>query len=170
MDFIDRLVDHDLWITNKILTAAKGLTDEQLDAALPMTAQAMCFEQEQVSVRDLIDMILFTKEVWIAAVEKQGFPDNRDRSVEGLIRRAEVALPMFAAVAKRVRDGGEWDTAFVDELCEEPVPFSFGGMIAHVFTTTLYRRLLILEALRRMGVKEVGYGDPLEWEQALAKA
>jgi AraC family transcriptional regulator len=170
MDLIDRLIDNEIDTLKKVLQKLKDLPDDKLDAPLPIKVQAMCYEPEQASVRDLLDQIFFTQEVWLAAVEKQGFPDNRDTSLEGLTRRAEIILPMFAGLVRRVRDAGEWDTKFTDELCEEPVAFSFGGMIAHVLTHGIFRRQLIVTALRSEGVNDIGYGDPLQWEQSLAGA
>lgn len=165
MDLIDRLLDHDLALTRQIFDLAGTLSDEQLDSALPAPVQAICYEEPQNSIRDVLEMIVFTKEVWIAAVEHQAFPEKRERSLEVLRQRAEAALAMFAGLVRRVRDAGEWDTEFVDELCEEPTPFTFGGMIAHVLATTDYRRGVLVAALRAQGCV-VTIADPLEWEQA----
>ena len=168
MDLIDRLLDHDLYMTKKLLKGASLLSAHQLDAPLPSISKPLCWEEAN-SLRDLLHQMILAKEVWVAAVEKQGFPAEGDRSVEAIISRAEVACPMFDGLVRRVRDANEWDTKFVDELCEQPVPFTFGGMIAHVLTFGIYRRQLAIETMKRLGV-DVGFGDPLGWEQDPAGA
>jgi uncharacterized damage-inducible protein DinB len=53
----------------------------------------------------------------------------------------------------------------VDELCDPPERFTFGGMIAHVLTHNTHRRQTALHALRRLGHEEVGWGDPIDIER-----
>jgi uncharacterized damage-inducible protein DinB len=114
----------------------------------------------------LLDGILYTQEIWLAAVEGQPFPESRETSLEALTRRAEISLPMFAGLVRRVRDANEWDTVFVDGLCDPPESFTFGGMIAHVFTHNTLRRQTAIAALRQLGAESVGWGDPIDWERA----
>lgn len=169
MDLVDRLLDHDLWLVRQMLEKCKSLTNEQLDASLLVPSNAITWEKEQNSLRDLLDRIVFAKEVWVAAMEKQEFPSaERARTVDGLIARLEIAYPTFIGLAKRVRDQGKWDETFVDALCEPPETFTFGGMFAHVATFGIFRRQLALEEMRKMGVTDLGYGDPIEWERGLA--
>lgn len=168
MDLIDRLLDHDYWLTRRMLERAETLGDEKLDKPFATPSQATSFESEQKTLRDLLDRVVFTKEVWVAALEHQEFPSaEREKSIRGLISRLEIAGPTFITLAKRVRDQNKWDETFVDELCEPPETFSFGGMISHVLTFNTFRRQLALEIMRKMGVEDLGYGDPIEWERQL---
>ncbi len=169
MDLLDRLLEHDLWLTKKMLDVARNLSDTQLDAPLAAISRALPFEPWQKSLRDLLDRIVFGKEVWVAALEHQEMPDERDRSVEGLTRRLEIAFPMFIGLIRRVRDQGQWDLTFVDELCDPPETFTFGGMAAHVMTFGIYRRTLAIEAFKAFGVEELGYGDPIGWEREFGR-
>jgi len=165
MDLIDRLLEHDLWLTKKMLECARNLTDEQLDAPLAAPSRAVPFEPWQKSLRDLLDRIIFGKEVWVAATEHKELLDEPDRSVDGMLRRLEIAYPMWIGLVRRVRDQGQWDLTFVDELCEPPETFTFGGMVAHVSTFGIYRRGLAIEAFRALGIEELGHGDPITWER-----
>src|SRR5579862_3360155 len=165
MDLIDRLLEHDLWLTRRMLECARNLSDDQLDARLAAPSHAIAFEPWQKSLRDLLDRIIFGKEVWVAALEHQDLPEESDRTVDGMMRRLEIAYPMFVGLVRRVRDQGQWDLTFVDELCDPPETFTFGGMVAHVTTFGIYRRGLAIEALRAFGVTELGYGDPITWER-----
>ena len=57
-------------------------------------------------------------------------------------------------------DQGRLDDTFVDALCEPAEVFTYGGMIAHVLTFAAYRRTLVVLALARHGVDELGLGRP----------
>jgi hypothetical protein len=67
-----------------------------------------------------------------------------------------------------VRSRGGWDDTFVDELCQPPESFTFGGMLAHLITFNSYRRLTAAAVLRGLGVDDVGFGDPIEYERQAA--
>jgi hypothetical protein len=41
--------------------------------------------------------------------------------------------------------------------------FTYGGMIAHVLTFAAHRRTLVVLALAKYGVDELGWGDPMVW-------
>ena len=41
--------------------------------------------------------------------------------------------------------------------------FTYGGMIAHVLTFAAHRRTLVVLALSKHGVEELGWGDPMVW-------
>lgn len=165
MDLLDRLLEHDLWLTKRLLECAQKLDAAQLDAPLAAPSRPIPFEPWQRSLRDLLDRMIFGKEVWVAALEHQDLPEERDLSLQGMMRRLEIAYPMFIGLARRIRDQGQWDLTFVDELCEPPETFTFGGMISHVLTFGTYRRGLAIEAAKALGVEELGYGDPITWER-----
>jgi hypothetical protein len=63
---------------------------------------------------------------------------------------------------------GAWDDTFVDALCEPAEMFTFGGVFAHIMTFNAHRRLMALDALRRLGVNAEGFGDPMEYELSVA--
>ena len=45
-----------------------------------------------------------------------------------------------------------------------------GGMFAHMITSNYPRRMIAIDALRRLGVKVEGFGCPMEYVASLAKA
>jgi hypothetical protein len=53
-------------------------------------------------------------------------------------------------------------------LCDPPESFTFGGCIAHVLTFSAYRKTALIAALAELGVDDVGYGDPIEWERLVS--
>jgi hypothetical protein len=79
--------------------------------------------------------------------------------------RFERAALAFERLAKRVRDRGAYDDAFVDALCEPPQSFTYGGVLAHVLTYGAVRREALAGVLAELGA-EVSIGDPILWEMA----
>lgn len=168
MHLTDRLIEHDLWLTRRLLEKATMLTDAQLDTPLAKPEQPVPFDQVEQCVRDVLERLVATKEVWVAAVLGRKLPDQQDRSAAGLLQRMDASFGEFRALAQRVQAENLWDAEFVDMICEPPERFTYGGMIAHVLTFAAYRRSVALQALARLGVTDLGYGDPIEWEMQLA--
>jgi AraC family transcriptional regulator len=165
MDLSDRLIDHDAWLTRRMLEKAATLTDAQLDAPLAVPAHPLPFESTEGTLREALNRLVFTKETWLASVRQQAGPENEDKSVAGLLKRFDAAFIEFAELARQVRDENRWDEAFVDALCEPPETFTYGGMLAHVITFTAFRRSMALKLFELLGVGDLGYGDPIEWER-----
>jgi AraC family transcriptional regulator len=168
MDLTDRLLEHDRWLTGRMLDAAASLTDEQLDAPMDLAEEPILFLDGDLTVRSILSRLVFTKEVWTAALKGAECPEPVDSSLSGLRGRLEAVDPEFLRIVRQVRDRGEWDAVFVDPTCDPPRSFTFGAMVAHVLTFQAYRRQLLLVALKRHGITDLGYGDPIEWEQAIA--
>ena len=171
MDLTDRLIDHDAWLTRRLLERARDLTDRQLDATRDAPHDIVPFEcPSQLTLREALSRLVFTKEVWLSAMRKRQPPDGKDKSIEGLLRRFDRAYVEFAEVVRQVRDEGRWDEEFTDALCEPPERFTFGGVVAHIVTFDAFRRSMAIKMLNNLGVTDVGYGDPIEWERAVATA
>jgi AraC-like DNA-binding protein len=167
MDLTDRLIDHDLWLTRRLLDAAGTLTAAQVDAPLPQPEHPITFERPEKTLRDVLARMVFTKEVWVSAVQGRPGVDVSDESIPKLRQRMEAAYGEFKAIVQRVREEQLWDAEFIDMLCEPPETFTYGGMIAHVVTFSAYRRSAAIRALASYGVTGLSYGDPIEWEMSL---
>ena len=165
MDITDRLIDHDMWLTRRMLVKAQALTDEQLDASVATPQQPLPFESPEGTLREALNRLVFTKEVWLAAVGRRSFPDEQDKSVAAMLNRLDVAFIEFAEVVRQVRDENRWDEMFEDASCEPPESFSYGAMVAHVITFSAFRRSAALKILEKLGINDLGYGDPIEWER-----
>jgi hypothetical protein len=159
MDLTDRLLEHDLWLTGRLLDAADGLPAEQLGEPLGT---------EEETIGSMLERLVWTKEMWNAAVEGRPMPERREGSPDCLRKRLGEAGPAFLEIVRDVRARGAWDTAFVDATCEPPESFTYGGMVAHVLTNSAHRRNIVLEALQRHGI-DVEHSDPLGWERAEQK-
>jgi AraC family transcriptional regulator len=168
MDLSDRLVEHDHWHTERLLEQAATLSDAALDRAVRPGFVVHAFEGPEPDVRTMLERVVFTKEVWTAAIAGREFPTARDRSIAGQRARLAAVQPQFTALVRRIRDRNEWDDVFVDALCTPPVSFTFGSVIAHILTASAIRRQMAIGALRELGVADVETRDPIEWERALA--
>lgn len=156
MDLTDRMLDHDVWLIGRLLAAAESLPEQELDAPVPTSEETL---------GSMLERLVWTKEMWLAAVEGRGLPERRPGSTTCLQKRLDEAGPRLAQVIRDARDRGAWDAAFVDTTCDPPESFTYAGMAAHVLTWSAYRRQLVLSELRRRGV-EVDGADPLEWERS----
>lgn len=168
MDVTDRLLEHDRWLTERLLERAGQLTDAQLDHAIRPGHEVLGFDGPEPTVRAMLDRLVWTKEVWVAAMTGGDLPPEPDRSLEALRRRFASAGDDFVAVARRVRERAGWDDVFVDALCDPPQSFTFGAAIAHVITFSAHRRQVLLGALGDLGLGALEPNCPIEWERQRA--
>jgi len=166
MDLTERLVEHNNWITGRLIDTAEQLPESALDEPVPLDPPSTAFFEAQPSIRSMLDRRVFTKEMWSAAIAGRPAPEERDTSFEGLRRRLCAAGREFAEIVRGIRDRQAWDTAFVDATCDPPETFTFGGAVAHVVTWDSYRRQVLIGALRERGADTSGLGDPIHWERS----
>jgi AraC-like DNA-binding protein len=166
MDLLDLLLEHDKWLFKRMLERAKTLSDEQLDTPIEKY-QAAPWAETQHTLREMFHSHVFGTENWVASIRNQKAPDNLDKTIKGLMERHEKAANDFRAIAHEIRDESKWQAVFVDALCIPPETFSFSGVIAHVITFGAQQRMVMLSALQKFGINDLGYGDPIEFERAL---
>jgi len=172
MDLFDRFAGNDSWHTRKLLEYAAGLTDEQLDRQLNPLVEILPWREKTQTLRQVLENIVFTKEVWTAALTGSDMPNINgtppsQRAPAAMLARLEKTDAEFNRVFGEVRNRGDWDATFVDALCEPAETFTFGGVFAHIITFNAHRRVMALHALRNLGVEVHGFGDPMEYEEAV---
>jgi AraC family transcriptional regulator len=172
MDLFDRFAGNDSWHTRRLLEYAGTLTEEQLDRPLPTVIELLPWRESNKTLRQLLENIIFTKEVWTAALSganmnMSGTPQSQ-RSPQAMLQRLEKADAELHCILSDVRNRSAWDDTFVDALCEPAETFTFGGIFAHIMTFNAHRRLMALDALRQLGVQTEGFGDPMEYEEQVA--
>jgi AraC family transcriptional regulator len=175
MDLFDIFSGQESWHTRRLLDLAKTLNDEQLDRPLKFQMKVFPWDGPDQNLRQILDRMVQTKEAWAAALTGGSMPkmDNAppaDRTPSAMLARLDRADEKFHGVLADVRKRSAWDDTFVDALCEPPETFTFGGMFAHVITFNAHRRMLAMDALRRLGVKVEGFGCPTEYVASLANA
>ena len=173
MDLYDRFAGNDSWHTRKLLEHAVRLTDDQLDRPLSAAVEILPWRESLGTLRGILENIVFTKEVWTAAMAGQemaninGTPVS-EKTPAAMLSRLKKTDDELHRIFHDVGQRGAWDDTFVDALCEPAEMFTFGGVFAHIITFNAHRRLMALDALRRLGVKVEGFGDPMEYEQEVA--
>lgn len=172
MDLFDRFAGNDSWHTRRLLEYASALTDEQLDRPIPSVVELLPWRESNKTLRQLFENIIFTKEVWTAALSgaqmDMNGPPPSQRSPQAMRQRLEKTDAELHRIFADVRNRSAWDDTFVDALCEPAETFTFGGVFAHIMTFNAHRRLMALDALRQLGVETQGFGDPMEYEESVA--
>jgi AraC family transcriptional regulator len=173
MDLFDRFAGAESWHTRRLLEHAATLSDEKLDQPLNTAVAVFGWCSPDKNVREMLERIVQTKEVWTAALTgldapiMEGMPPE-ERTPAALLARFEKADAEFNRFLTDVRNRDAWDDTFVDALCEPAETFTFGGMFAHVITFNAYRRLTALDALRQLKVNVEGVGCPMEYEMSVS--
>ncbi len=172
MDLFDIFSGQESWHNQRLLNLAQTLNDEQLDRPLENQAKVFPWDGPDQSLRQVLDRMVLTKEVWAAALTGSTVPLMEDappehRTPSAMLARLGKADAAFHCVLADVRNRSAWDDTFVDALCEPPETFTFGGTFAHVVTFNFYRRMIAIDALRRLGVNVEGFGCPEEYLASL---
>jgi AraC-like DNA-binding protein len=161
-DLTERMVPHHLARTRELLAIAATLDAEELARPLRPGFVATWFEGEEPDAATMCERLVFTLEVWVAAMAGLEHP----QPAADLLARFDAVAVAFERIARTIRDRGAWDDAFVDALCEPPQSFTYGGVLAHVLTYGAIRREMLAGVLRELGADVPSSGDPIEWEAA----
>jgi AraC family transcriptional regulator len=82
MDLFDRFAGNDSWHTRRLLEYAGTLTEELLDRPLPTVVELLPWRESNETLRQLLENIILTKEVWTAALS------GADTDMNGLPNRS----------------------------------------------------------------------------------
>ncbi len=93
MDLFDRFAGNDSWHTRRLLEYAGTLKEEQLDQPLPTVVELLPWRESNKTLRQLLENIIYTKEVWTAALsgsemERNGTPPSQ-RSPQAMLQRLD---------------------------------------------------------------------------------
>jgi AraC family transcriptional regulator len=164
------LLQHDVDDTRLLLEAAKQLTDERFRELRLPARQVTVFERPEQSLAQLLERLVFTKEVWVASITGADFPDRTRDDVTALVERHDEAAAAWLAVVRDIERRDAWADRVVDALCDPPESFVLGGIVAHVVTHSAGRRLLARQLLIEDGAfagepldSPALSGDPLNW-------
>jgi AraC family transcriptional regulator len=162
-DLTDRMVGHHLDRVRELLAAAATLPPEALERPVRPGFVAVWFEGEEASAAVMAERLVYTLEVWVAAMAGHPAPQPQPPA-PALTERFERAARAFARLVRRIRDRAAWDDAFIDALCEPPETFTFGGVVSHVLSYGAVRREALASVLTELGAAVPSTGDPIEWE------
>jgi len=79
MDLYDRFAGADSWHTRRLLEHAQALSHEQLDRPQDGTIAAFGWCSPDKNLREMLERIVQTKEVWTAALIGSEMPSWKDR-------------------------------------------------------------------------------------------
>lgn len=162
-DLAERMVGHHLARCRELLELMERLPATQLERPLRPGFVAVWFDGEEPSAALMAERLVYTLEIWGAAIRGEQVPQQASGPLPSRLERAGRG---FARFVREVRDRGAWDDAFVDALCEPPQSFTYGGVISHVLTYGAIRREALASVLAELGVTPSS-GDPIEWEMGL---
>ena len=165
MDLSDRMVEHDNWRTRRLIDSAGALPDAALDEPVRLNPSTDSFQEEEPSIRSMLNRLVFTKEMWAAAIGGHDFEESEDTSLAGLRARLQRSGAEFGVLVRDIGRRRAWDTAFVDATCEPPVTFTFGAAVSHVLSRNAQRCQIVEGVLRGRGVQTDSL-DPIAWERA----
>jgi AraC-like DNA-binding protein len=157
--FLARIVRQHLARVRELLEAAETLPQEALERPLRPGFVAVWFEGEEASAAVMAERLVFTLEVWVAAMAGEPFPERRGGR---LLERLDRVGPAFERLARSIQDRGAWNDAFVDALCEPPQSFTYGGVLAHVAHHGAIRTHALAGVLTELGA-QVSHGDPADF-------
>lgn len=160
-DLTERMVRHHLDRVGELLAALDTVSPDALARPMRPGFVAVWFEGEEASAEAMAERLVFTLEVWVAAITGEQAPEG---DVGRLGARLERIGPAFARVVRSIRDQGSWDDAFVDALCDPPQSFTYGGVVSHVLSYGAVRREMLASVLTELGADVPSSGDPIEWE------
>lgn len=163
-ELTERMVLHHLDRVRELLTAATGLPAAELERAVRPGLVVVWFEGSEPSAALMCERLVYTLEVWAAAIDGRAVPEGGGPWLE----RFERAARDFARIARRIHARGAYDDAFVDALCEPPQSFTYGGVLSHVLAFGAARREALAGVLAQLGA-DVSSGDPIVWEASHAR-
>jgi AraC family transcriptional regulator len=163
MDLTDRLVEHDIWHTDCLLTCAGRLSDEELDEPIVLNPPSAAFNESSPSLRAMLNRLVLAKEMWVASISGHALPPTGDMSIEGMRARLYEAANDFKQHVGEIRQRNAWNTAYLDTTQHPPNTNTFGASVAHVLQWGAARREIIAAVLTARGMDPVSL-DPVQWE------
>src|ERR1700747_144098 len=122
MDLFDRFAGNDSWHTRRLLEYAGTLTEEQLDRPLLRAVELVPWRESNKTLRQLLENIIFTKEVWTAALSGVDMdvngPPKSQRTPLAMLQRLDKTDAELHRIFCGMRKRSAWDDTFVDALCE----------------------------------------------------
>jgi len=156
------LVRHDLDDTRHLIDLAKGVGADDYEATANPGLSLLSFDGPDDSLAKLLEHLVGTKEIWLAAIEGGDFPEGAARDPATLLERHDAVAPRWLSTVRDLDRRGAWDDRLIDALCDPPESFVMGSVFTHVVTFAAARRQLARQVLRALGV-EVDSGDPITW-------
>lgn len=162
MDLAAHLVHHDVEDTRSLLRLAATVAPGDLDRPLLPGHVVLDWDGPEESVAAVLEHLVWTKEVWLASIDGADVPSRGGSDLDGLVTRHDAVAPRWVSTIQRVAEEGRWEDVLVDALCDPPESFVLASVVSHVVTFSAYRRQVVRQMLRSVGVA-ADHGDPIMW-------
>lgn len=162
MKLFERLIEHHGWSMHRILDRCRTLSVEQLDSGLGMPGPYP-WENSEISLRRLLIESVQFAAPWLETINGAR-PEYDKSTIDGMHVGLQKNVDEFLRLVSSIEQEGRWDMTFVDSLCNPPEVFSYVGVVGHVITFNAFRRVLLLNELRKHGIDDLGFGDPIEYD------
>lgn len=158
MDLLTKMVEHHIWLTGEMIDRAGRLPAGQLDQPIEVSV-----DDERQTLRSLLSRLVGQMDMWNCAIAGRRYDWSAEQHEDLAAMRLRLAAvaPAFLGEVRDVVAAGRLDETFVDALCEPAEVFTYGGMIAHVLTFAAHNRTLVVLALNKAGIEDLGWGDPM---------
>ncbi|WP_330179810.1 helix-turn-helix domain-containing protein [Nocardia sp. NBC_01503] len=166
MDPTAVMLHHDVDDIRELLERAAGLTDEGYRRVRAPGFSVLDWDGVEESIAGVLANLVWTREVWLAAIDGADTPEKPGDDASALRERFEELVPRWLGAVRDIDARGAWSDTLIDALCEPPESFVLGSVIAHVLTYSAHRRLLVrawLRAEKPDDAAEIGHGDPIMW-------
>jgi AraC-like DNA-binding protein len=160
MDLLTRMVEHHVWLIGQMIDRAAQLPDAALDEPIEVSV-----DDDEQTLRSLLSRLIGQMDMWNCAIANQPYDWSQEQheSIDAMRIRLGRVAPAFLAEVRDVIGGSRLDETFVNALREPAEVFTYGGMIAHVLTFAAHNRTLVVLALKKAGLDDLGWGDPMKW-------
>lgn len=160
MDLMTKMVEHHIWLVGEMIDRAATLPDERLDQPIEVSV-----DDDRQTLRSLLSRLVGQMDMWNHAIADEAYDWSLEEHETVPAMRARLALvaPRFLAEVRDVAGAGRLDETFVDAMCDPAEVYTYGGMIAHVLTFAAHNRTLVVLALKKAGIDDLGWGDPMKW-------
>jgi uncharacterized damage-inducible protein DinB len=156
MDLLARLLGHDYWATNRILTEAATLSPQEFAADLPEGWGSLAMN---------LTHHIWVVGMWTDLMSGRPMPPRpiEPLSLTDLVDLHDRNHAAFRAFAESVYAEGRQDETFLDH---HGVEYTLGSTINQVMHHNTEHRHEDRQMLRRLGVEEIWEGDPqgYEWQ------
>ena len=155
---LSRLLAHDRWTTQELLTICDRLDESLLDHP---------FDIGHKTIRETLHHIIHNVEVWSLLMAGEAVEPQTARSISAMKRRLDVAADRLGAVAQDIAARNAWDEQWLDRLEDPPRMKFYGTSIAHVITHSMHHRAQLLYMMRKAGLTSLPEGDVFSWEKSI---
>lgn len=157
-----QLVHHDIDDTRQLLELAGKVAAADYDRPLLPRHVVLGWDGPEESIAAVLEHLVWTKEVWLASIEGADIPHRGGRDLGTLVTRHEAVAARWISTVQRIANERRWGDVLIDALCDPPESFVLGSVVSHVLTFSAYRRQVVRQMLRNVGVP-ADHGDPIMW-------